>query len=414
MPRVVILGGGFAGFSVARILARQAFDVVLVDRSSYHLYTPLLYEVATGFLASDERQRKVALREGVGIPLTAPGLTILQDEVVGMDPTAHRVFLKEQGETSYDFAVVALGSEPDFFGIPGAAARAIPLKFLEHAFHIRDRLHDLIEMCRQGKQERFRVIVVGGGPNGVETAAELARFAQVHRCNSAMLANHIEISLVEAGPCILHACSAAVRNVAGKRLTRLGVRILSSAPVASVQQDRIQIKTPEGERHLPYDLLIWAGGVKPVSVVSSLGLPVSLHGFLCVGETLQVEGCKNVFALGDSACVLDETTGSSVPGLAQVALEEAEVVSENIKRVSEDRTPLRAARFSWQTIIPLGGRYAVAEIGGVTVKGIAAYALRKAADLRYFLRVLPPLSACRIWFRGAKTFMHNEERGVLY
>jgi NADH dehydrogenase len=335
------------------------------------------------------------------------GFRVVQDEVTGMDTATKQIFLKGQESINYDMAVVALGSEPEFYSVPGAAEFALPLRFLTHAFRIRDRLHHLIQASHNGLERKFDVVVVGGGPNGVETAAELARFAKSHRCHNGTLSEHLTITLLELSPRILASCSPSVVAVAVRRLKNLGVRVRTNTSVGEVHASSVD--------STPYDLLIWAAGVCPAKALPCLHLPLSSHGAVLVGPTLAVSGHEDIFALGDAAAVLHPTTQKLIPGLAQVALEEAHVVSQNIRRRARgERLIVFRPPEEWHTIIPLGGAYAVTEFWGVVVSGFPAYMIRKAVDLWYFLGVMSPLQALRIWFFGAKTFAQNEESGVLY
>lgn len=414
MPRVVILGGGFGGLRVARDLARrrneEQLDITLVDASPVHVYTPLLYEVATGFLLRGGRVVEAELRDGVSVSLrdvaARNGFHFRQAIVRKMDHARKEITLDSGEMISYDAVVIALGSVPAFFDISGAAEYAIPLKTFNHALAIRQRIRTFLAAYEKGEEKRLSFLLVGGGPAGVECACELANFFHgLVRC-CFLCRKDVEIAVVEAGEHILPSISSGMRAVALARLARLHVRVHTRTRVALVKASSVTFA--DGTTH-DADVLIWSAGVQPSPVAEDLGVPLTDRGSIIVDTTLAVPSAPGVFALGDAAAVLDTETGRPAPLLAQAAVEQARTVAENVRRFLSGESPRRLPSHErWTTIIPLGGAFAVTEIHGLIFKGWLGYVSRKCVDLVYFLSVLPWRVAIRLWWRGAKTYRKND------
>lgn len=405
--KIVIVGAGFAGLRTALELAKRrarlkAFEITLIDRNAAHAYTPLLYEVSSGELDASNAACAGELRSGVSVPL-GPHVRALKKspirfcraDVAGIDWEQRQVRLSRGEPVPFDDLIIAAGVESSDGGVPGAHAFALPMKTLHDAFRVRARIHGLLEAYARGERARVAVTVVGGGPTGVEFAAETANaFARLER-DGAVRKGDASVSLAQAGPDILPASSPKVRAIALERLARLGVTVRTNT--------RLDAPPTEG------DAVVWTAGVRPIRALAEWGLPVDERGYVTVDKTFAVEGKKNVHALGDCAAFFHPKTKARVPALAQAAVREAGVVAENVVRHLERKLPMSwNPPERWISVIPLGGAYAVADFGWMRLSGISGYAVRKLADLSYFLSILPPREAWKRWREGSMVYNKND------
>jgi NADH dehydrogenase len=318
-PHAVIIGAGFAGVQVARGLGAAGVRATLLDRQNYHLFQPLLYQVATAALSPAD------IAEPVRRMLRRfPSVEVLLGEATGIDVVRHRVALADGKSLSYDILVLAAGATHAYFGHDEWAEFAPSLKSIADARRIRSRLLLSFEQAEMSDDpaERKRLmtfVVVGGGPSGVELAgaiAELARYTLVkdfHRID----AKSTTVILLEAGPRILAAFPEELAVYARRKLESLGVTVRENCAVKNISRDSVVA----GDDTIPAGLAVWAAGVKASPAGKLLGVPTDKTGRVVVNRDLSVPGLSNVYALGDVALVLDKA-GKPLPGLAQVAKQE--------------------------------------------------------------------------------------------
>lgn len=415
---IVILGAGFAGLRTGlELLKRRArlgnTTITLVDANAEHVYTPLLYEVAMGCVDADEETAICTLERGAALAYAENPflhrkdgrLKFVRANVAGVDWETRTVKLEGAGDLPFNDLVLAVGGETATYGVPGVTEYAAAMKTLANAMHIRSRLTGALQKLRDGKCVCLDVVVIGGGPNGCEGAAELASYLRRLVREGKIPTGCFSVTLLEAGPEVLSMFSPAMRTLALRRLALLGVKVKTSVRVEEIQTDRVLTK--DGDMHA--DLIVWAGGMKPRASVKAWGFPVDEKGFVLADSTFVVKGKDHAWALGDAAYLTHPVTGARVPALAQAAAKQATVLAENITRTLERKpTVTYTAPTRWNVVVPIGGAWAIADLGFMRVTGFLGYVARKAADLMYFLSILPPKNAFLFWMRGARAFLRND------
>jgi len=422
--RVVILGAGFAGLRVALELEKRCArmgtcDITLIDRGPHHVYWSLLYEVCTGLENTageecDDLEAGICVRmeEYVSI-LRKKHIRFLRGEAVGLNAETREVMLANGTRVPYDDVVTAIGTGTATFNIPGVEEHAFTMKSVEHALTIRKRLGEFLAAYTHGTEARISVLVAGAGATGTEFSAELGNFFHRLVQSGILRPSDFEIRLVEAGPDILSMCGPSIRSRARERLQALGVTIMTDTKVTKLEEGKITLAVKAGDQEetnvYEADVVVWSGGIKPHAAIKALGLPTDEKGFVLVEPTFEVKGMPNAYALGDCAAIVHPASGKRVPALAQAAVKEAAIVAENIVRALERKglmtwTPPER----WITVVPLGGKYAIADFGSFHLWGIVGFAVRKAADLLYFLSILPPVPAFKLWAKGAAVYAKND------
>lgn len=381
-PRVLILGGGFGGAYVARSLRRAArrgkIELTVLSRSASFLFTPLLPEVATGGLS----------RQGVAVPLreAAGGAArVVVGEALSVDPSARVVRASCEGSCSlelpYDYLVVALGSRAAYFGVPGAEEHALPLKTLEDVARIRAAIKGSFERAsRERRAPAFAV--VGGGPTGVELAAELGELCAYSLAEAYPDAEEAKVSLVSADTEILKMLGPKGRARALDALAAAGVAVFVDTRVSAV--DAAGVALPDGGR-IGADVTLWAAGVSAQPLPEGLALELDKTGRAIVDGSLRAKGYAEIFVLGDQA--------AGAPMLAQAATQQAPVVADSILAAIAGRAP-RAFRFRPKGLLVSVGRWrAVGQIGSLTLSGPLAWLLWRTV---YLLKFPSPVKRLRI------------------
>jgi NADH dehydrogenase len=354
------------------------------------------------------------------------GVDFLQADVVGGDLENKHVHLSTGISLRYDTLIVAVGSETNYFGIPGMQERALPLKSAADAERLRRRVHEFLHLREKGKIARFTVAIGGAGAAGVELASEMTMLLRQHLMKGHIQPGDFTISLIEGRDRVLSMMDPKVSAIALDRLQHLGVSLYLDAVVKQVHDGRITLgPRPLGPNEtaaalktdfrgketmdVPADVLVWTGGVKGSPILEKLGLPVDERGKRCpVGVTLEVEGRKDVFVLGDAALLMDPTTKLPVPWLAQSAAEHGRIAGETVVNRVTGRPDVAYRFHGYPMIVTVGAKFAIVQSGKTVCNGVFGWFLRGAADLRYFLGILPPIQAFRVWWSGIRVYTQND------
>jgi NADH:quinone reductase (non-electrogenic) len=379
-PRVLILGGGFAGVGAAQKLKKAAADVVLVDKHDYHTFQPLLYQLATSLL--EESAVGHSLRDLLKDQKNA---TVHMSAVTAIDLDTRTVQFADLEPLTYDYLVLALGAEVNFFGTSGAAEHSFPMYTLLDAIRLKKHVLGKWEAADRKPElvndGALNVVVVGGGPTGVETAGAMA---ELYRATLAKDYREIpqekaRIVLVEAGPTVFAMFKPNLRDYTEEALRKRTVEVLTGDAVDSVTPTRVTLKSGTV---LEAHTLVWGAGLQGNPLVQSLGLELERGNRVGVAQDLTVPGHPEVFAVGDIAAITDAKTGQVLPQLGSVALQSGHSAGENIaRRIAEKET----APFKYRdkgTMATIGRKAAVVQmLGGRTMKGAKAQAAWGAVHL---------------------------------
>jgi NADH:ubiquinone reductase (H+-translocating) len=336
--RVVVVGGGFGGLYATRELSRSsAVEVTLVDRRNFHLFQPLLYQVATGALAPGEIAQPLR-----SIFRKRMNVTVLLGEAVSVDVAARRIVLSDGGPIDYDTLVVATGAQFSYFGHDDWARFAPGLKSIDDATDIRRRILIAFEAAEreadpQRRAEWMTFVVVGGGPTGVELAGALGEIANdtLKRDFRAINPGDARILLVEAMDRVLPTYPEDRSASARRQLERLGVTVRTKTPVVAIDDRSVEVKVGETVDRIPARTVLWAAGVRVSgfahAVAEATGAPTDKAGRLIVGPDLALPAHAEIFVIGDAA-VEPWKEGRPVPGVAQGAIQGGRYVGATIRR----------------------------------------------------------------------------------
>ena len=398
-PRVLILGGGFAGVGAAQKLEHADADVVLVDRHDYHTFQPLLYQLATGLL--DTTAVGHSLRD-----LLSRNAVIHKAGVSGIDLDRRTVEFEEIEPISYDYLVLGLGAEVNFFGTAGAPAHAFPMYTLPHAVRLKDHLLERWEAADRDpsliEDGALNVVVVGGGPTGVETAGAIAELYHGDFAKDYPDVDEEEarVILVEAGPELFPMFKPKLREYTQQALIDRGVVVKTGTAVASVEPNRVTLKSGET---LEAHTLVWGAGLQGNPLVQSLGLELQRGNRIGVGPDLTLPDHPDVYVVGDVAAITDAKTEQVLPQLGSVALQSGEHAGKSIADRIAGKEPKPFEYKDKGTMAAIGRGAAVVQfLGGRTMTGAKAQAAWGAVHLALLPTNEDRAKAIVSWF-GAMT-----------
>jgi len=370
-PQVVVLGGGFAGIGAARKLKDADVDVVLVDRHDYHTFQPLLYQLATGLLETTAVGH--SLRDLVK---NQDNATIHKAPITAIDLEAKEIRFDGLAPAAYDYLVLALGAQVNFFGTEGAAEHAFPMYTLADAVRLKDHVLGRWEAADKDAalidDGALNVVVVGGGPTGVESAGALAELyrGDFSRDYKQVPQEKARVILVEAGPELFSMFKPNLRTYAVKALEKRSVEVMTGEIVASVSPTRVELKSGTV---LEAHTLVWGAGLTGNPLVQSLGLDLQRGNRIGVGPDLTVPGRPELFVVGDIAAITDAKTEQVLPQLGSVALQSGEHAGETIAKLVAGKATKPFKYRDKGTMAMIGRGAAVVQmLGGRTMKGLKA------------------------------------------
>jgi len=369
-PRIVVIGAGFGGLSVAKALARHNVDVLVVDRNNYHGFWPLLYQVATAGLEP----------ESIGYPVRAilrkyKNVGFQMADVQGIDFEARQV-ITDYAPLPYDYLVVAAGSANNYFGNDALAEHTLGMKDIDDAEHLRNHVLGAFENAAREENTAKRkalltFVMIGGGPTGVELAgafAELIRHVMRHDYPMLDLSEARTI-LVEATDKVLAPFHPSLQKIAISKLERLGVEVMTSMPVKSVVDGTITFG--DGTR-LEAETVVWAAGVRAASIADAMGVEQGRAARVKVTTELHLPEHREVFVIGDMA-YLEGYKGGAYPMVAPVATQQGKLAARNIVAQLEG-TPMKAFQyFDKGQMATIGRSSAVLESAGIRMSGLFAW-----------------------------------------
>ena len=375
--RVVIVGGGFGGLNAAQALRGSAMDVTLIDRRNFHLFQPLLYQVATGGLSPSN----------IAVPLRSivrrqKNCRVLMADVVGFD-LSRRVVTLLNGEVPYDSLIVAAGSQTGYFGHAEWSERAPGLKSIEDALEIRRRILSAFEAAEQEHDPARRAalltfVVVGGGPTGVELAGTLAEItrhtlqSEFRNCQPA----DARILLVDVAPRLLGAFPEDLSAEAQRRLNAMQVEVRTETKVTRLDEQCVALQTGEHSEVIASDTVLWAAGVEgsPLGriLATAANCEAGRGGRVCVGPELHLAEYPDVFVIGDLASAVDPT-GKPFPGVAPVAIQQGKYVANTILARLKNRTVGPFKYRDYGNMATIGRSAAVAQLGSWKFRGKIAW-----------------------------------------
>lgn len=375
---MVIVGGGFGGLWAAQALRGEACQVLLLDRHNYHSFFPLLYQVAAAELEPEQIAHPVR-----SILRRLANARFLMARVEAVDLSRRRVRAEGLGEIEYDYLILATGSASDYFGIPGAAEHAFPLRTMEEAIELRNHLLGCFERAVQEREgeERARLlsfVIVGGGPTGVEFAGALAElvFRPLVRDFPALDFSQVRVILVEALERLLPSMPPPLGAYAASRLEAMGVEVRLDSMVSRISPAQVELKAGA---IIPSRTVVWTAGVRGDPGAQDWGLPLTRRGQVEVGPTLQLPGHPEVYVVGDLAHFQEE--GRALPMVAPVALQQGTHAAGNIARELRGQEPLPFRYRDRGMMATIGRNAAVAHLGRLTFAGFPAWLVWLATHL---------------------------------
>jgi NADH dehydrogenase len=390
--RILILGGGFGGLVAAQTLKRADAQVTLIDKRNFHLFQPLLYQVATGSLSPGEIAsplRSVLRRQ--------KNTEVLLGEASDLDPVQKKVFLRDGGIFPYDSLIIATGSETSYYGKDQWRENAPSLKTVEEATAIRHKLLYAFERAERSATEAearawLTFVIVGAGPTGLELAGALAEIAQETLCEDFrhIRPEEARIILLEGGPRVLPSYPEDLSAKAEKLVTRLGVEVRKNTFVTDIDEHGVHFKHGDSTARLDAKSILWTGGVKTTSfghcVAQRTSAEPEKYGKIKVLPDLTIPNFPDIFIVGDLAHVVGKD-GKPVPGVAQPAIQEGHYAAKVIlARLRGQRKPEPFHYFNKGDMAVIGRASAVANIFGVHISGVLAWLTWLFIHLMYIVQ----------------------------
>lgn len=391
--RVVIVGGGFGGLCAAQALKSAPVDVTLVDRRNYHLFQPLLYQVATGSLSPGDIAAPLR-----GILSRQKNTRVYLGDVQDVDPLSKRVLLADGASLEYDSLIMAAGSQSSYYGHEAWKEWAPSLKSVEEATNVRHKILYAFEVAeRMGDDDHAQrrawltFVIVGGGATGVELAGAIAEIARQTLRNDfrSIDPKEAQIILIEGGPRVLPTFPEDLSVKAVGSLAKLGVQIRTGLMVKDIDQEGVIIQSHDGPSRLQARTVLWAGGVAVGGLAKTLAqrtnAETSKGGQIIVGPDLTIAGYPDIYVVGDLAYSID-AHGKQLPGVAQVAMQGGTYAAKAIVRKVKGEKPLPPFKYFDKGSLAVIGRWAaVADAFGIHLWGFPAWFVWAFIHLNYLI-----------------------------
>lgn len=381
-PRVVIVGAGFGGLSAAKALKDADVDITIVDRHNYHLFQPLLYQVATASLSPAEIAQPIR-----SILRDQPNVRVLLDEVTGIDAAAKTLRTGGGHVLAYDHLIIATGARHSYFGKDHWETVAPGIKTVDDATRVRAKILLAFERAEVEKDKAKRdalltFAIVGGGPTGVEMAGAIAELARrsITKDFRSITPHCSKIMLIEAGPRLLPSFPETLSAEAKHALEAMGVEVKLGVPVTDISADNVML----GTTPIPAKTVVWAAGVRASPAGEWLKAPCDRAGRVIVNDDFSVPGAGDVFVIGDTAAFKD-ADGKMLPGVAPAAKQAGLYVGRLVAAHAMKKTLPDAFRYAdYGNLATIGHSKAVVDFGFVRLKGLIAWVLWSVAHV-YFL-----------------------------
>lgn len=371
LPKVVIIGAGFAGLKLARMLNKKPFQVILLDKNNYHQFQPLFYQVATAGLEPS----------AISFPLRkifhhTKNVIFRMTEVKSIDRMLNRVHT-DAGYLTYDYLILAMGADTNYFGSATIANFSTPMKTVSEALYIRNKIISNYEKAiniqrMEDRRSLMNVVIVGGGPTGVELAGAMAELRNnvLPKDYPELSFKNMKVVLIEAGPALLASMSEEAKSHALQYLEKLGVEVLLNTLVENYDGKSVHLK---GKDPIETQTLLWAAGIKPNRIEGLEPEVYAKNGRIIVDEYSKVRGYQNIFALGDLSVMETEKYPNGHPQVAQVALQQASNLGKNLPLIEEGKNPNPFRYRDLGSMATVGRKLAVVDLPFVKFQGILAW-----------------------------------------
>ena len=371
VKKLVVIGGGFGGLTLLKNINNNNLEILLIDKTNYHLFQPLLYQVATAALSPAD----------IAVPIRAvlsnkKNVKVILDEAISVDRENQRIKLKNS-EVEYDYLVISTGTKHSYFGKDEWEKNAPGLKTLNDALVIREKIIASLEQAekendRATKQRYLTFVVVGGGPTGVELAGAIAEIAKktIIKDYRNFLPEETKVILVEAFPRILNTYDSSLSIKAEESLKKMGVEVKTNSKVEDISEDYVKLNNSK----IYTKNIIWAAGNLASPLIKTLKIETDRAGRAIVEKDCSIPEYENIFVIGD-ACSLNDEKGNLLPGVAQVAMQQgkfvANIISKNIPKSKRENFHY----VDKGSLATIGKAKAVAEIKGFKFSGLFAWLL---------------------------------------
>lgn len=404
-PKIVIIGAGFGGLKLAMKLINRKFQVILLDKNNYHQFQPLFYQVATAGLEPS----------AISFPLRkafhhVKNVIFRMAQVAQVDPTKKRVYT-DMGYLDYHYLVLAMGADTNYFGNKGIENSASPMKTVSEALYIRNKIISNYERAINTESEEDRkslmnMVIVGGGPTGVELAGAMAdlRNSVLPKDYPELDFRNMKIVLIEAGPELLSSMSTEAKQSAAKYLEKLGVNVMLNTLVKDYDGSEVTLKDQES---IQTKTLLWAAGIKPNKISGLDNTNYAPNGRIIVDEFSQIKAQPGVYAIGDISLMSTEDFPKGHPQVAQVAMQQASLLAENLQRIESSKAPKPFKYKDLGSMATIGKKLAVVDLPFIKFQGFLAWITWLFVHLMAILGVKNKLFIFLNWFWNYLSFDPN-------